>query len=80
MQEGDWLWDANGVHLGSAGYTNWAEGEPNNYEGGENCAQLNVYQSEDDETVSYWNVRGGPVEPKASQAFTRRLTPSLLSA
>ena len=36
-QEGNFVWEATGKPL-SGGYTNWAEGEPNNGDGYEDCA------------------------------------------
>jgi len=41
VKEGSWIWQSSGK---TATYTNWADGEPNNCCGGENC--LVMYTSQ----------------------------------
>ena len=40
-QEGRWVWLANGAALEDT-YSNWAEGEPNDYGDGEECASMSA--------------------------------------
>ena len=39
-QEGSWVWEES-QRLAKAGFTNWVEGEPDEYYGNEDCAVLN---------------------------------------
>ena len=39
FQEGQWLWENSGVPLEN-GYTNWQSGEPNNYDGNQDCLNI----------------------------------------
>jgi len=45
FHDGTWVWDNLGKPLD---YSNWASGEPNNYNGAQHCVAMKVWGAEDD--------------------------------